>query len=459
MIEEEIEIEVLPLSERNNRVSIDMFFEDMENLKGFIPKKLGDFIKEEYVFKTLNDTGETYVYQDGIYVPGNFIIKSKVRNVLSELTKNYHVSETIGHIRDTTFIDRSEVNSESSKIPLENGVLDLNTLEVIPHDPDYFFTFKLPVEYHPEKKCDFFLEWLRERLEITDEDDKNDWKLETLQEYFGYCLLKDIRFQKALMLIGKEGTGKSTLLAVIQTILGEDNTNSMPLQHITANTFASAYLHDKIANICPDLDTNSLSNVGKFLSLTGDKFTTNAIKGGHETTFRNICKLIFSCNKLPRTPRKGLEFYRRWILIPFDNIIDSDEKKPGFEEFLLEERDGIFGWMVEGLKRLLDNKEFKSYPYTKHDIKLMWEKNSNSIDAFIEERIEMTDYQSSITKRETYQKYKEYCKENELIIENNILFGKVFLNTTGCGTGKKDQLPCYVGVNFKDSLNEQTKLG
>jgi len=244
MIEEEIEIEVLPLSERANRNNIEMFFEDMENLKGFIPKKLGDFIKDIYVFKTLSDTGKIYFYHDGIYITGDSIIKSEVRNALSELTKNYHVSETVGHIRDTTFIDRSKVNSESSKIPLENGVLDLNTLEVIPHDSDYFFTFKLPIEYHPEKKCDFFLDWLKERLEITDDNDKNLWKLETLQEFFGYCLLKDIRFQKALMLIGKEGTGKSTLLAVIQTILGEDNTNSMPLQHITANTFASAYLHD-----------------------------------------------------------------------------------------------------------------------------------------------------------------------------------------------------------------------
>ena len=435
--------------------NIGIYFENEETLKGFIPKRMADEIKEKYIFKTPSDTEEIHVYKNGIYVLGKHLIKQSVRGILGEKTKNYHVGETVGFVRDTTFIDRDEINNEVNKIPVENGILDLETLGIIPHNPKYFFTYKLPVNYNSDAECPKFLEWLKNRVV---EKEGDEWKIDTIQEFFGYCLLKDIRFQMALMLRGKENTGKSTLLSILSTMLGERNIKTMSLQHITKNTFASAYLQNILANICPDLDASGLKNVGKFLSMTGDKYGGGAKKNHPEITFKNMCKLIFSCNKLPRTPRKGLEFYRRWIYIEFNKVLTPEEIKPNLEEELVEEIDGIFKWSVDGLERLLKNKGFSNYPFTKHDIKKLWEKHSNSIDAFIEEEIILTDEYSSLTKREVWSKYKDYCKMNESSEENQILFGRIFLQTTGCGTCKKNGLPAYKGVDFKESVNEQHRL-
>ena len=62
-----------------------------------------------------------------------------------------------------------------------------------------------------------------------------------------------------------------------------------------------------------------------------------------------------------------------------------------------------------------------------------------------------------MTKREVYQKYKDYCKDEGLNIDNPIKFGRVFKELTGCGTGKCGEIPAYTGVNFKER-NNNTKM-
>jgi len=139
-------------------------------------------------------------------------------------------------------------------------------------------------------------------------------------------------------------------------------------------------------------------------------------------------------------------------------MIETSDIRPGVEEELLEEMDGIFRWSIEGLKRLIKNKGFKSYPYTKQEIKKRWEKNSSSIDAFIQDEIRLTEEVNSLTKREVYGFYLEYCRREELTPENQIMFGRVFRNVTGCGVGKKQGLPAYTGVDFINSEENQQTL-
>jgi len=449
MREENIEIEVLPISEKMNRVNIEMFFEDIENLKGFIPKKLGDYIKEKYVFKTPNDTEKVHYYVDGIYKPGVHLIKFETRKALREWTKNYHISETVGAITQTTYIERDEVNSEEFKIPIENGLIDLKTLEIIPHTPKYFFTFKLPIRYEPDAKCPTFIKWLKERLNIDDGKDEspNQWKFDVIQEMFGYCLLKDTRHQKAFLLYGPRRAGKSTLLEILILMLGRENTNSYSLQTLTEDRFAIAYLHDKLANICADLSIKSLKNTGKFMMITGSDQMTAAKKRGHSFTFKPITKLIFSCNDIPRTGNKNLAFYRRWILIPFEKVIPEDEVEVNKKIELGEEISGVFNWAISGLKRLIKNKKF-SYPFNETDVKDMYEKGSDSISSFIYNAVDEDDL-AKIKKRNVYKCYKKYCEREGIRCEHQVTFGKVFREVTGCGSTTIKNIPSYAGVTLK----------
>jgi len=426
---------------KHSMTGIGRFFEDPDKCKKFVPKRLGEEIKKLNIFKTPRDTREIHIYEDGIYLnTGETIIKELVRYILWEKAKNYHVSETVSYIRDTTYIERDEVNSYSAKIFLENGIFDLDKMEIVDFSPDYFSTFKLPVAYEQKADCPEFKHWLRQTLD----GEGREWKMNVLQEFFGYCLLKDNRFQKAMLFYGPRRTGKSTLLHVLTAMLGFENTTSMTLHHLTEDRFAVAYMYDKSMNVFADLSDKALRDTGIFMTLSAGDQMTSAKKMGHAFTFSPFTKLVFSCNIIPTTPNKELAFYRRWILIEFPNIIPEDKVDPNIKDGLLKEISGIFKWSVDGLKRLLKNGKF-SYPFNEYKVKELYEKNSDSVSSFIQTCI-IEDDESSVLKRDVRRSYENYCDKHGLKCENPIKFGRWFIATTGCGTTKINNIPAYVGV-------------
>ncbi len=427
--------------------NIGIFFENEEALKGFIPKRMADEIKKKFIFKTLRDTEEIFVFEDGIYKPSaKSIIRTEVRKLLGEKSKNYHVGEVVSFITDTTYIDRDEIEPDN-KIPLANGMLDLATLELKSFSPNYFFTYKNPIEFDKEATCPKFLEWLKNRLE-TNGNEEHIWKTNIIQEMFGYALLRSVKFQKAFLFEGQRRTGKSTLLDILIEMVGKKNIGSSSLQFLTEDKFAIAYIHNKALNVFADLSERALRETAMFMMLTGGDSITSAKKRGHAFSFKPITKLVFSCNRIPRTPNKNLAFYRRWIIIKFKNVIPEDDVDVDMKAKLLEELSGILNWSIEGLKRLLENNKF-SYPFTEDDVKEMYERGSDSINTFINNMI-VEDDNTSITKREVYNSYKEFCKTEELKKENQIKFGRLFKAITGCGTTKISNIPAYAGVRLKD---------
>ncbi len=125
---------------------------------------------------------------------------------------------------------------------------------------------------------------------------------------------------------------------------------------------------------------------------------------------------------------------------------------------LLKELPGILNWTLEGTERILiDNK--LECPYSTSDIKDIYEKSSDSVNSFIYNKINCEDDEGSVKKREVYKRYVEYCKENDLNVENQIAFGRRFFIITGCGGKKMGSIPAYAGVRFKDAKNEQKRIG
>ena len=114
---------------------------------------------------------------------------------------------------------------------------------------------------------------------------------------------------------------------------------------------------------------------------------------------------------------------------------------------------GIFNWAMIGLYRLINNNK-TSYPLSTNDTKDLYERNADSIQSFIYNEIDCEDDNGVIKKRVAYKIYKDYCKENDLNIDNHILFGRRFKAITGCGEQKVGRIPGYAGVSLK---NEQNK--
>ena len=444
------------------KIDDSQFFEKTEIIDGmgrkksitrFKPKALADFIKNDYIFKTMRDTGEILIYENkiGVYCQyAETIIKTITRDVLDEKCSIHLVNETVAAIKDTTYIDRKLFNTDNSHLVLANGVVDLNTMELSIHNPSYYFTTSLPVNYVPDAKCDAFLEWLEQKV-------KDEAMRMTIQEMFGYCLLKDNRLQKAFLLFGDRRTGKSTLLKVLRKMLGENSITAMSLQFLTEDNFAMAYIYGKLANVCADLSSRSLRDTGKFMVATGEDALTLAKKHQDPFTWQPTTKFIFSCNTIPASSNRDMAFYRRWCLIHFREQTEEDEVDEKIMDKIAndEAMSGILLWAIEGAKRIITNGRL-SYPIDEFLVKDLYERNSDSITSFVYGCIE-EDEEEKIKKRDVYAAYKKYCETNKLRVENQIQFGRMFKEVTGCGTSKINDIPAYAGVRLK--IVEEKSVG
>ena len=419
----------------------------------FVPKAMADEILNLTPMKTLKGSGEMYRYCEGLYLnDGKEYIKTLCAEILKNKFTTGHCNETTNYIQAVTFIDPNEVSNEW--INLENGLLNPITKEFKEHTPDIFSIIRIPIQYDKAAKCPLWEEKLKEKI-----DEKTT---DVVQETFGYCYLSGQTFQVAFLLYGPRRTMKSTTLFVLEHMLGDENVSSYQLQWLTDNQFGPAYLYGKPANICSDLSTRALKDTGRFMTITGGDKISSSKKHEHPISFYPYSKLFFACNDIPPTTNKNLAFYRRWIILEFKTQTDLKNVDADLKEKMLEELPGILNWSLKGLDRLLEKKAF-SYWLNEEDVQDLYERGSNSIQSFIFHHIDTEDDEGALKKRAVYSKYKAYCEEEDLLLENQIKFGRMFIALTGCGTCKQDKIPAYQGVSFKNLLKdnedeEQKKL-
>lgn len=420
------------------------FFDGRE----FVSKRAGDLIQSKTVFKTLKGSHDMFRYKDGIYTKdGEEWIKKECKNILGDKFNVRRANEVVGYIQAGTYIEADEVNNDW--INLENGLLNPLTKEFKDHTPDVFSITRIPITYNPKADCPLFKEKLAEKT------DKRT--IDVIQEMFGYCFLPGQKYEVAFIFYGPPRTMKSTTLFMLESVLGKQNIQSFSLQTLTEKSFALAYLYGCPANICADLSALELKNTAMFMKVVGGDPVTADKKHQHPFTWFPSTKLIFSCNVIPATPNKSLAYYRRWIPLQFTKQTDKTDVIPDMREQLIEELPGILNWSLRGLDRIENNNGF-SYWLDDRGIKDLYERSSDTISSFIYRMVDMENDIGIVKKRVMYKEYEKYCKTLRLPPENQIKFGRVFREVTGCGTCKKDDIPSYKGVNLQSIPPGQSKL-
>ena len=212
----------------NEANSPDRYFSGEKSPGKFIPELLAEDIMEKYDFITLTDNEEMFWFneKEGLWKPkGEVLIKAIGTSLLGSETKQNYLSETIGYVKAKTYKGRDVFdNPNLNLLPVKNGVLNIETLELIPYSREYYFTSKLNVDYNPQADCPKIKKFLIEVVEPEDVD--------LLIEIVGYCLYRKYHIQKAVMLVGGGANGKSTYLLLICYFLGEDNVCSVSLQDL-----------------------------------------------------------------------------------------------------------------------------------------------------------------------------------------------------------------------------------
>jgi len=381
---------------------------------------LADYLMSYYYFKTMRDSKEIYVYQDGVYQPnGEIIIAKEIENVFEAKVKLSCINEVLGHIKRRTFTVRDEFDKDSNLLVVENGILNLKTKELTEHTHHYLSIIKLPVTYNPEAKCPRILQFFGEVVDIKD--------VSKLIEVVGYCLLRTFQIARIVVLVGLGANGKSVYTLLITNLLGKENISSVTLQKIAEGGFRTAELYGKLANICGDIPSKPLKETGTLKLLTGQDPITAEKKFHNPFQFYNFAKPIFSANQIPPTSDDTLAFYRRIVIIQFPNQFLRDNPKTDInllEKLTTEEElSGLLNLALEGLKRLREQGGFtneKSVEERKNE----YIKESNPIHYFALKHVVKDLKAPFISNAELYNYYTKLCEELEQIPKANNYFGR-----------------------------------
>lgn len=229
------------------------------------------------------------------------------------------------------------------------------------------------------------------------------------QEFFGLCLIKTQKYEKALFLIGEGSNGKSTVLHILQQILGKRNYSAVPLE-LFNNPHYTANFYNKLANI--SIETNAKSSVYDSLMkavVSGDTITADG-KYQPLIQFNPFCKLIFALNNMPRVDDKTDAFYRRMLIVRLNRQFTEEEQNKDLRTELESELDGVFLWMLEGLKRLQARGRFELSGVMKKEIE-EYRKENNNVMTFVDEDCTL-ETSAIISKQTLYNAYVEWCKAN-----------------------------------------------
>ena len=364
---------------------------------------------------------QTLKYKDGCYVKGgNVLIAKECQRLTNGQVKNQQIQEVIGQIQRITWkeievFDTAPVNL----ICIGNGVLNIDTKELLHHSPDYYFLQKLQWDFIKEKDCPKIKKYLSEVLASED--------IDTLQEFIGYCVYRKLPFKKAAILKGDKNTGKTTTINLVIEFIGEENTSSVSLHKIVYDKFAAAGLYGKLLNFYDDLSLKDIKDTGNFKIATGGGYVSAERKFGDQFKFLGITKHLFATNKFQAViDADDLAYYERWLIFIFENVFEGKNADRNILEKLTtkEEMSGLLNWALEGLKRLLQNGSF-SHTKTAEENRAVMEKNSNSISAFIQDCMIEKDG-NWIATADLYESYCQYCAKNELPKESQDQFSKTF---------------------------------
>jgi putative DNA primase/helicase len=391
----------------------------------YIPTEKGLSFKPGILAEELKNTQKIfyaaeqyYIYDGGVYKAINDLA---ARNIVREKmipseTKLSQITDAEGQWKMQIQIDTKELNPNTFIINTRNGLYNVLDGTLSEHTPDYLSTVQIMAKYDETAKCPRFIQYLHETLE---ED-----QIPLVQEIIGYFLIPTNRAQKAFVIVGAGGSGKSKLLLVLsELLLGKENVSNVSWQALNER-FKTAELWGKLANIFADLPTKNIDDNGIFKALVGEDYLTVERKNRDPFSFQSYARLLFSCNSVPKNYGDRSDgFYRRLILIRFNHAVPADKKDPAIMDKFRGETDGIFMFALEGLKRLIKNGFVFSETEANRQELERYREDSNSCMGFVKDCCEVAaEYEVGATM--LYDRYKTYCTDNGLLAYGKQTFNR-----------------------------------
>ena len=443
--------------------------------KGPSVDQVVDKIMDAFWFRTASDNEQMFWFDGKVYDPIGAETKIKAAcEFAKEGCSNRFVTEVIGKIKRKSYVDRNRFDADVDILTLENGILNMKTMELSPHSRDNLSTILIPVTLNGKPRkltTDLTVDQLYTELNdtsffkylkscFTEGNTTDDTSIYTVLEMMASCLLKTNKFHKAVMMIGSGQNGKSVCLNYLTHLLGPKNVSDVPIQTLAHERFGVAELYCKLANIFADIESTELRATGKIKVLVSDDAIYAERKNRDPFYFNNYAKLIFSANRFPQVQDQSDGFFRRFIIINWSRQFTSEERDSDLLSKLIakdEEVSFIFSFLVTLANRLSKRGRFL-YESSTSALRREWTKHSDPIQMFIDQMIEDESSDEVVPKLIAYRRYKEFCMLNEMQPDKMKAFSSTMAQYYEEGVRKINDVSTrvWLGIKIKDLFTQET---
>ena len=240
-------------------------------------------------------------------------------------------------------------------IACQNLILHFPTGQMHPCTPYLFNTNSVNFSYDQSAPPPRY--WLNFLRELWPEDQRS---IDTLQEWFGYCLADDTSQQKIFLLKGPKRSGKGTIARVLTEVVGKSNVAAPTLSALGGEFGLQPLIHKQLAiigdaRLGPKTDIASITE--RLLSISGEDMLNVNRKNKPFWIGTLRARFLIISNELPRFSDASGALASRFVILVLKNSFYGREDRGLFDK-LKPELPGILNWSLAGLRRLRERGHF-----------------------------------------------------------------------------------------------------
>jgi putative DNA primase/helicase len=336
----------------------------------------------------------------------------KAKQVFSETSRaksERSLKSMIELAKDELPISANDLDKDPFLLNCQNGVVDLRTGQLKPHDQELYMSKIAGASYLPGKPFSKFEQFLKDVTcgdsELTD----------YFQQICGMAAVGKVFYEGMCMFYGAGRNGKSTFLNCILKVFGDYACAINP--EVLMSQKDGKQINGAISVEGKRFVTTEETEEGRRLS--GAMLKKLASSGPvvekrmykDERTFLPSHTLIMATNHLPKVGSTDVGTWRRIAVVPFKAVFEGKNEIKDYGSVLYDaDADAILAWIVEGAKNYIKNGCNIVPPKSVQEATAQYRGAENWLGNFLGECCETGDYEESGKK--LFETYKVWCDEN-----------------------------------------------
>jgi putative DNA primase/helicase len=326
-----------------------------------------------------------------------------------DLEKRHNLASMLDMAKPALAVLPEKLDEHPLLLNTPSGVLDLEHRKLLKSDAKLLLTRCTPINWEKDAHCERWLTHL-DTVFMGDMD-----SIAYFQKACGYTLTSSIQEQVFFYVWGPSFTGKTATLDVVSSVLGIGQYSmKAPIELFLSSKHQDhpAALHALAGArmiVAEEPSKGTRWNEGRMKMLSGEqRFSARRMYGNPEQ-MRITGKMWFSANSKPTIEDSTNAFWRRIIVIPFENIIPNEDRVMSIQNKLVaDEGPGILAWMVRGCE-LWQQEGLKKTRRMVEEV-AAYKSDMDVFSEFITDHI-VVDTGSSVAARQLYNCYREWAEK------------------------------------------------